>query len=631
MRRVLVVVGSALTVGGLVLALVPSLAATFSTSGAFVVLVGIVATLKGASSVLVARREADGPAEPPHVESRTGVTVPGRAFDRSLAAGSASIRERLRDTAVDVLADSPRAATAANASLDAGDWTDDRDAAAFFSASVTPPAEGFDAPDPRDQARHVVRELGRRLGVEWDEPEPNPSIDRDAPATLEARNRDAEPGDPWYVPRQNEVVTRENGKWAGLVGLALVAGGAGVALTRPALVVVAGLATAAGGGVAITRAGTMPAPSLSVTRTVTGDDVVAPGETVAVETTIRNDADHPLHDLRFVDGVPSALVVTDGAARKRCSLAPGETTTLTYELRAERGMHAFQQAHVVVGDQLGERETVTRAGPTEQAFACTAPPEPVDPVARDQAASLVGSLPSNVAGEGIEFHSLREYRRGDPLTSIDWNRLARTGELATRRFTEERRACVVVVVDARESAYVGREDADRIAVDRCVDAADVVLNGLLDDGHAVGLTALSAATETCWVPPRSGGDHRVETRRTLATSAAIPATPPGGRYAPSVGTSRLLTRLSESTQVVLCSPLVDDYPVDLAKTLEARGHRTTIVAPDPTGDATTGERLATVERLARASTLRSTGVPVYDWASEAPLALALAHGQGGTR
>jgi len=49
-----------------------------------------------------------------------------------------------------------------------------------------------------------------------------------------------------------------------------------------------------------------------------------------------------------------------------------------------------------------------------------------------------GRVPTDVGGAGVEFHATREYRRGDPVKRIDWNRRARTGELATLELREER-------------------------------------------------------------------------------------------------------------------------------------------------------------------------------------------------
>lgn len=629
MRRPLTAVGLVVSLVGVAVASVPSLAASLPTARSLVVLVGVVATAYGLRELLSSRSDPDGPTVPPRVEGREVGSVPGRAFDRSLVAGDAFVRERLREVAVDVLADTPEQRREVETALDDGDWTDDRHAAAFFSVDAAPPSDGFDAADPRRQARHVVHELGRRVGRDWTAVARGPAEDRAVATTLDDSG-EGDRDESWYVPRLGERIHRTTGKWAGLAGVALVAGGAGATVARPSLLLAGGLATALAGGVAVHRAGAAPSPSLAVSRTVAVEDP-APGDDVEVTTTVRNDGDDRLHDVRIVDGVPPATPVTDGAARTRCALAPGESVRLTYEVRVERGTHEFRPIHAVVADRIGDRETVLRAGERERAFECRQPATAADPGARRQASSLVGRLPSDAPGKGIEFHSLREYRRGDPLASVDWNRLARTGELATRRFDEHRRASVVVLVDARPVAYAAPDDDGRTAVDRSVEAADAVVGGLLDDGHAVGLAALSPADDACWIPPRSGSDHRVALRRSLATSPAMASTPAEGTFYPSVAKARVQERLSGSTQVVFCTPLVDDYAVELARSFEARGHCTTVVSPDPTGEATTGERLAAVERASRASDLRSVGVPVYDWAGDQSLALALARGAGGRR
>jgi hypothetical protein len=52
-----------------------------------------------------------------------------------------------------------------------------------------------------------------------------------------------------------------------------------------------------------------------------------------------------------------------------------------------------------------------------------------------------------------------------------------------------------------------------------------------------------------------------------------------------------------------------------------------VVTPDVTTTATTGTRLALVERRARISTLRERDVPTVDWTPDRPLGTALLEAQ----
>lgn len=82
---------------------------------------------------------------------------------------------------------------------------------------------------------------------------------------------------------------------------------------------------------------------------------------------------------------------------------------------------------------------------------------------------------------------------------------------------------------------------------------------------------------------------------------------------------RLLTRLPADAQVVLCSPLLDNWPVSLAHALSVRGHSVVTVSPDAVSAATPGQRLAAVSRRARLRTIERVGGRTVDWNVGSPL------------
>jgi uncharacterized protein (DUF58 family) len=245
---------------------------------------------------------------------------------------------------------------------------------------------------------------------------------------------------------------------------------------------------------------------------------------------------------------------------------------------------------------------------------------------REQGTRYAGQVATGSGGEGIEFHATREYRPGDPPGRIDWNRRARTGELSTVEYREERAASVVVVVDARPAAHVAPSMDAPSAVDRSVDAAGRLCAALLDSGNRVGLAALGP--EELWVPPASGRDHRTRLRRALATSPVLAPVPPTERTS-NEGWRWLDGRLPQGAQVLLLSPLVDGYAATAARWLEVRHHPVTVVSPDATGAETPGRRLARVGRAIRMTDLRSAGVSVVDWPRDSRLTSALAGADRG--
>ncbi|MEF8880305.1 MAG: DUF58 domain-containing protein, partial [Candidatus Nanohaloarchaea archaeon] len=60
-----------------------------------------------------------------------------------------------------------------------------------------------------------------------------------------------------------------------------------------------------------------------------------------------------------------------------------------------------------------------------------------------------------VTGKGMEFERLRPYVAGDEASQIDWNALARTGDLYTQIYKEERMLDVLIIVDVSDSMTVG--------------------------------------------------------------------------------------------------------------------------------------------------------------------------------
>jgi len=417
-------------------------------------------------------------------------------------------------------------------------------------------------------------------------------------------------------------VERPTNRWLGISAMALAAAGTGLVWSRPSLLLasVVPLAYAA-----YARSARAPEPSLALEREVDADEP-DPGDAVAVTTTVANEGD-TLFDLRLYDGVPDALAVTDGRARVAAALRPGERTTVEYEVSAARGQHEWGAATAVVRDASGARErTVEVEGP---ATTVTCVPKLAStgtfPL-RSLTTPHTGRVASREAGPGVEFHSLREYRPGDPMGHVDWTHLARTGELATQEFHAERMASVVLVFDVRPAAYAGAPGLDRNAVEYALGAGRRLLGGLLAEGNQVGLAGLGV--ETCWLEPGLGREHRARAERFLATAEPLSSTPPEGTFLPSE-IRELRKRLHGERQILWLSPLLDVYGVEVARRLESAGHAVTVVSPDVTDDRTAGRRVARAERRIRMARLREVGIRVVDWRPPEPVDVATARAARG--
>lgn len=406
-------------------------------------------------------------------------------------------------------------------------------------------------------------------------------------------------------------------RWRGVVGVPLAAAALGVFSGRPSLVLlsVVGVVFAT-----YPKLTTAPPVELSMDRTVDANSP-APGDDVEVTVSVQNRSSRVLTDVRVVDGVPPMLSVTDGTPRHAAVLPAEEATSFTYSVTATEGTHSFEPATVIARDVAGATEVETTVS-EDTAIECL--PEVPDVPLRRQTHQFVGDITTDEGGSGVEFHRTREYHPGDTLSRIDWQRFAKTGDLATVEYREERGAAVVLCLDAREPAYraASRDDPHAVAATRT--AAEQLLGAMADTTHTVGFAALTDR-ESPWVPPGTGADHVDQISHTLTGNAALSLYPPDeadpDRWDEQLRTVR--ARLPSDAQVLFLSPLADEFAVQAALGLEAAGNAVTVVSPDVTSADTVGGRLARTERRNRVHSLRESGVRLIDWATGEPLGATL--------
>jgi uncharacterized repeat protein (TIGR01451 family) len=414
--------------------------------------------------------------------------------------------------------------------------------------------------------------------------------------------------------------TEQTNHWRGVGAVTLLAGALGVITRQPALLLSAVVGV---GFLAYARITTAPATTLRIERELS-DSSPSLGDEVEVTVRVRNEGSAVLPDVRLVDGVPEELTVETGSARLGTALRPGETDSLSYTVTAKRGTHEFRTVDAIVRSWSGTEERHTRFR-TDSRMVCTPSLEATIPVPlRKQTSQYAGRVNTDIGGDGVEFHSTREYRSGDPLSRVDWKRLARTGQLATLLFREERSATVMLLLDLRKEAYVRRDEDGLHAADQGIDAAGRVFTALLDTGDRVGLTALSP--QPVWLSPGLGNEHRVKVQELFAHHPALSSERPQGYFSVTLGVRTLRKRLPGDAQLIFFSPLCDDESVQAARLLHAHGHKVTVISPDATSDETLGQRFARVERRARITQLRESGIRVVDWDPDDRLANALARG-----
>ncbi len=351
-----------------------------------------------------------------------------------------------------------------------------------------------------------------------------------------------------------------------------------------------------------------------------------PSEDVQVTMTVENYGEDAIPDLRIVDGVPEQLAVVDGSPRHGTSLGPGETVSFTYAIRTQRGAHEFEPTTLVAKSMSGTAE-VREERNLPMTITCDTYVENV-PLSQ-LTTPMPGHIETDASGEGIEFHSTREYRPSDPMSRIDWKRFARTQELTTVNFRESRAASVLLLVDARSKSCIARRSGEPNAIDLSEYAAERMTAALVRQNDRVGF-ALYGPQDLFLAP--NGGREQVARVRQELEKMETPRMTTSGSGLFGIGHEermmesrfkRLLKRLSSETQVIFLSPLADDVAVNIAKRFDAYGHAVTVVSPDMTETDTPGGTVSGLARAERLNEVRRSGLHAIDWSPDEPLAAAV--------
>lgn len=625
---------------GVVLLFVPSVAAAVPLA----MWIGEVVALFGIGLGLwVARtryRSDPGMTVVPAVEYRLATPSPGHELDvlvhrlTALREGTIEYRERIErriaDLAVDVIAHREDCSREeAVGKLEEGSWSDNVAATSFFGGGA--PAGG---------SFSFVRQLLSRVSSTES---PYESQLRETVSAIEAlgefdfaagSSTDDLPGrgmDPDGIleeaagervtDRVRYLSTIPTRHWTGLTALAFLALGVGVVTAQPALLLASGVALGIAGYARLSRPPDLT--DLEVARAV-DEQTPEPGEEIRVSVAVENTGESFLPDLVLVERVPPTMQVVDGAARHGTALRPGETATFGYTAIVERGDHAWP-LQVIGRDAAGATERVGLIE-TDLTVRCAPGLETTAEMpVRMQTSVYAGEVETDVGGEGLEFHSTRNYRPGDPKRRIDWKTYARSRSLTTVKFRKEHAARIVLLFDGRESSYVSTAPGRAHALDRAIEAAVDVYASLQAEGNLVGVAAFDGTP--CWLAPNAGTLHRERVRRLFVDHPALSPLPPGtgtgdaGRYVDPM--THVRRQLPADTQIVLFTPLTDEYAYEVARRLDGAGHKVTVISPDPTTGRTVGQRIARLERSVLCRRLRDRGIRVVDRGEGTSLALEL--------
>lgn len=390
--------------------------------------------------------------------------------------------------------------------------------------------------------------------------------------------------------------------------------------------------------------------TVDVDRELTPETPV-PGQPVEVTLTVTNTGETAIPDLRFVDGVPDELGVTDGSPRGGGAVSGNGELSVSYTLAADRGTYEFDDVTLRARNASGTRvvdASLSATGDTD--FECRVTVEDI-PV--QQTTAYTGQRATNSGGPGIEFYATREYRPEDPVKRINWRQYAKTGELATVDFREQRAAHIAVLTDSRPSAHEAADPTSPTGATLSAYAATIALDVLINEGHHVSLGALGVADpqlETdppAWVSFDEGKSftaHAIAVCNAAATATdgdcddGDEATPTdkspskGPHMTPESSTAmadggvdfhRIRSLVPTGSQVMLCTPATDERIVSLVESLRGDGHEVTVLSPQTTPE-TVGGRTVALQRAVRLDRIRFLGATVVDWDRAETLPVALA-------
>jgi len=654
-RRVLV--GGGVVAFGIAVMSIAGVGPALPAGGTAIALIGVVSMLMGLLSARSRLQSEQTETVTPDPELPPHTPPPGDEVDQQLyemielqhgmQENRDRIEERLEAAAIRIIRQRDDCSRVqAQVKLQEGNWTDNDVARDFFSDSSSGDGGGSienllgssnESAEFKEQVEDVIDELARLGNMEFEGADKSAADsggllgrlrgggddDDDGPETqwnAETSSIDTFDVDEPFV----DLDTHETNRWLGVTTFALLAVGLGVFVAQPGLVLAGSVAV---GYTAYARAtATPPTEHVEVEREFS-DDAPNPGDEVQVTVTVRNTGPSILPDLRLIDIVPDPFIVTRGSPRLHTTLASGEADTFSYTVEVERGNHTWPLL-CLARDFSGSVERESLVTPEDNLVCKPVLSARTGMPVRAQTTQYAGDVETSVGGSGLEFHSVREYRAGDPMNRINWKRYARTGEFATVDFRQEKAAKITLLFDTRERAYSAESPGKPHAVDLSVHAATDVFSSLYDAGNLVGVAAFD--TVPCWLAPGAGSAHLERARELFAEHPALSAIPPSkanieGTYIDPM--THVRRQLPSNSQVFLFTPLADDYASETARRLDSAGHLVTIVSPDTTSDKTVGQRLAHIERELRLAELRERGIRAIDWDPEDRLTLEIERAQ----
>jgi uncharacterized protein (DUF58 family) len=362
-------------------------------------------------------------------------------------------------------------------------------------------------------------------------------------------------------------------------------------------------------------------PDYTLTCALSADRVF---EDDGVTVTITLTASSPLPVVILLGPLGRDVQLARGRHRAVLSLGPGDTASVSYDVRCPvRGVHDFGTIVVHARDRFGIRAWERRHTEPRllRVYPRVAPLRSLPRPLRTQ--TSVGDYVSQALGQGIEPGEIRQFAPGDAIRQVNWRASLRLGTLYVTQHHREHNADVVLMLDTLAQVGV----AHATTLDWSVRAAASLATAYLARKDRVGLINCGGTID--WVRPGSG---RVQYERLADTllRATVVFTYVQKNLAfvpPRV--------LPPHALVIAITPLLDPRFIRTALDLAARGFDLVVVAVSPV-DVTRATlpasalndlacRVWALDRRAQLDEYRRHGIPVLEWnPSSEPLEAALA-------
>lgn len=352
------------------------------------------------------------------------------------------------------------------------------------------------------------------------------------------------------------------------------------------------------------------------------DKAPNPGNEVEVKLAVKNTGRKTLTDVRVVDNVPDELKVTSGSPRASVPLTPGSEAEISYSVIARRGSHVFGDANIELRGGGQHAEVGEKQVKGDEMIECKT--ELKDIVLRDSTDQQSGDIVTSKGGSGIEFHSLRDYKSGDPPSRVEWKHLAKTGELAAKNFREERTGNIILVIDARKVSDRKADEGHPTGTEVSAYAAKRVFKSLKKSRHRPGVAVLGVENEEIEVTTDSSTIPYIKPSRSRdkekKVDDLIREVHKAEKKSEADLKSRLYKMLPPNSQVVFFTPLLDDELESVVQILDNHGFPSIVFSPDVTYGENYASRLERVRRNLRIRDVKSFS-PVIDWDIRRPISI----------